>query len=343
MLYPRNNISRCGKRRNRFRARVFITKGQRVHVGVFGTYKRALQAIKEYLKPKKRSIVKHVLLNGAVHLYQLKAPFSSSGKSILGALEYDKKTEKVKCHECGIFQTNLGQHIRHRHELTAGAYKLKHGMPLKSSLSNEATRKRAAACMKRLGSYKNLHTEKARSAQRQAVKNGRHTSKTAQSLNRNRLCPAQIIERIKNLSASLGSATPTHEQLQKAGISLKTVQYVHGSIAKAIELSGLGKNAPKSKYTSEQLLESLRVFYRLHGYSPTRSDFKRGLLPAYHCYTWRFGNLTRAWDSAGLPINKETIRGGNGMGKTVSRMKQHLQGGKLNSAVGRSFLKEGVL
>lgn len=44
---------------------------------------------------------RHVILMDAVFRWEEKAPFEPSGKSVLGALEYNKACETVRCHECG--------------------------------------------------------------------------------------------------------------------------------------------------------------------------------------------------------------------------------------------------
>lgn len=69
-----------------------------------------------------------VIIRGHVFDYAEKAPFVTSGKSVLGALEYNPETETVKCHECGEWFSSIGKHCFHIHEIPAVDYKVKHGL-----------------------------------------------------------------------------------------------------------------------------------------------------------------------------------------------------------------------
>jgi hypothetical protein len=75
-----------------------------------------------------------VLIRGKVFLYKQKAPFVPSGKSVLGALEYDEATDRVRCHECGEWFGSVGQHARRAHMLSPKDYNARHGLRLGASL-----------------------------------------------------------------------------------------------------------------------------------------------------------------------------------------------------------------
>jgi hypothetical protein len=42
---------------------------------------------------------RYVIICGQVFRYEDKSPFVPSGRSVNGALEYDKSGESIKCHE----------------------------------------------------------------------------------------------------------------------------------------------------------------------------------------------------------------------------------------------------
>ena len=88
----------------------------------------------------------HVIVAGNMFRWQDKAPYTRSGHSILGALEYDEKTGEVKCHTCGCWRKSIGHHIAlcrsggSSSHTTVREYKLRHGFRMASGLHTPAVR-----------------------------------------------------------------------------------------------------------------------------------------------------------------------------------------------------------
>ena len=86
---------------------------------------------------------RYVIVRGQVFRWEEKEPFTPSGKSVKGALEYDREAEKLKCHECGRWKSGLGGHVR-VHGITSREYKLRHSLRLVTGLLSPTFSVRAA-------------------------------------------------------------------------------------------------------------------------------------------------------------------------------------------------------
>lgn len=64
---------------------------------------------------------RYVIIRGQVFRWEEKAPFAPSGKSIEGAIEYDRDKESLKCHECGDWHRGLAGHVASLHKEKQGA------------------------------------------------------------------------------------------------------------------------------------------------------------------------------------------------------------------------------
>lgn len=78
-----------------------------------------------------------------------------------------------------------------------------------------------------------------------------------------------------------------------------------GSWTLAVELAGLDPKdrsliRKREEYDDVQLLDHLRTFAIQNNVEPTKSDFKRGILPSYALYIERFGSLHNAYREAEL-------------------------------------------
>jgi hypothetical protein len=85
--------------------------------------------------------IRHVLIRGHLFTHTEKAPFVSSGESLLGALEYDLARDLVKCHECGAWKRGLGAHVLRVHGINRLDYAQKHGLRKCAALSSPTVRK----------------------------------------------------------------------------------------------------------------------------------------------------------------------------------------------------------
>lgn len=50
----------------------------------------------------------------------------------------------------------------------------------------------------------------------------------------------------------------------------------------------------------DELIEYLRIFSQENSRIPTATDFNRGLLPTYKCYTDRWGSIEAARQASGI-------------------------------------------
>lgn len=245
----------------------------------------------------------HVIIQGDVFLYKDKAPFMSSGASIAGALEYDQAEDKIRCHECGEFFGTLANHIP-SHKLSARAYKMKHGLLLKTALVGDRARKSMIA-----GGLANAHhltrpmtPAIRRKAHRNALKTKREYKSAYETANGFSACHAQLLEKIRRLSEEKGGRVKARD-LEKAGIHGLTLVSRFGSIGAACRLAGAAYKSKqgRKRYSDETLLEALRTFKRMHGRRPYASDIRRGLVgPAQRTFTMRFGSLYTAMEKAGV-------------------------------------------
>lgn len=237
-----------------------------------------------------------------------------SGKSFLGALELSTDGHYVKCHECGEWHTNLGAHVK-SHNLTATAYKEKHGLRKKSCLLGEEQRVRMSTSKKYYWEKMTV-TQKCKSLL--AMKKGFKRKKKKRAArgkahthnNVTHRCNQQIVHDVTALYERLGQQ-PTTEDLEKNGLSYPTLAYRFGGIAGALNAAGIELTrkvgftqralpGERRYYTPMELLAALKEFRKTHGRVPTASDSKRGLLPSSSTYIRVFGSWNKALTKAGL-------------------------------------------
>jgi hypothetical protein len=94
---------------------------------------------------------RYVILRNQVFQWEEKEPFTKSGKSILGALEYDREKDAVKCHECGEwFHYIGGSHLMRKHSMTARQYRQCHSLRVRTGLCSPAYFNQHSDHMRRL-------------------------------------------------------------------------------------------------------------------------------------------------------------------------------------------------
>ncbi len=130
--------------------------------------------------------------------------------------------------------------------------------------------------------------------------------------NRDGRCPSQTLEKLKELCDRI-HRQPTHRELAEEGFNVESLKWMFNtkSVGKVVQLAfdQNPEDAPEirvggiRKYSDEALLGMLRNFYFEHHRLPGRSDQKRGLLPSFSCYEYRYGSLRKALDLA-LEENK---------------------------------------
>jgi hypothetical protein len=180
---------------------------------------------------KEKSIATHVLIAGSVFPREAKAPYVESGHSILGALEYDPATEKVKCHECGRWFKSLSGHLSTHEGLTSREYKRDRGLRQATKLYIPGAPRPGAENLRRWRSSIDPETMKgylqkalaaAHAATRASALPYRMNTETRNLSSR---CKAQLTDRIWKLAVELGR-TPTAIELKSAGIPDRTITSV---------------------------------------------------------------------------------------------------------------------
>jgi len=235
--------------------------------------------------------------SGLVMLYNYKEPYMKYefGHGYQGVLLFDSKTDKVQCHECGLWFDYLPSHIR-THNLSANEYKLRVGLRRSTALISETHRekllKNRAQKMLNLRLHNYQHSEETKKKISETLKkNHRETQ------NENGTCPQQILDRIAKMGAELGR-TPTKEEF--AGYT--TAKRLYGTWSNAVKLAGLipresGQNAVHKKrhqYSREDLLAILRGFVHTNKRLPVPSDYRRRLIPSNDTFRRYFGSFEKA-------------------------------------------------
>lgn len=242
----------------------------------------------------------YVIIRNQVFRWEEKAPFVPSGKSVLGAIEYDKEKGKIKCHECGNSFLSISNHILRGHGVTVREYKLKHGIGMKSRL--ESPDHCEAKTFNGKVNFASTKRKLPSIEQRNAAKYRRMEAMKAGALERkniNSTCRAQCLARINQIADELGR-TPTGPEL---GHSLKASARAHfGNLTEFARSAGLKPNpsGDRRAYTNDILIELLRDFYVLNRRMPSKADYRSGSLPNQATFIRRFGSLGEAFHAAGL-------------------------------------------
>lgn len=262
---------------------------------------------KEISKPQQE---RSVLISGNVFIYKAKAPYTASGKSIQGALEYDPADDTVMCHECGLWFKGLAGHLWSRHQMTAKEYKLRHGLKVTSGLTSEETRRKLIITStnasrsqqkKGIGMFAPAQMAATIRAQKKARRSANYGKRfaIAEYNNLHKLCAKQVLDKIKAAAEAFGRA-PKVRELTEYGVPTSAVRFHFGTHAEALRLAGLnGRIGNGQTYSDQQLLEMLRNVVLMKNRLPTRSDARRGLIAHQSTYVRRFGNWETAIKRAG--------------------------------------------
>jgi hypothetical protein len=126
-------------------------------------------------------------------------------------------------------------------------------------------------------------------------------------MNKRGSCPEQTLAHIKAVKKKLGHVPSKREFIKEMG----TQRWFHfalwhfGSWNEALRHLGYKPiDAPmryQKEYSRTALIGFLKAYYKKYKKVPTRSDFRRGLLPSRGTYWKYFGGLTLAHKAAGIP------------------------------------------
>jgi hypothetical protein len=233
------------------------------------------------------------------------------GFGFLGTLAQTETGDEVQCHICGGLYENLGHHAWVRHRIKAKEYRVKFQLgkttPLCSDKWSEKCKQKKLETWERMSDEERENRrEMMRQAQQRTERVG--NPRSLEALNKDGMCPDQLIEHIQKCAEKLGKS-PTFKEFENEynGKYVGAINRTFGSWNGAKKMAGLvmcktGSQKPhnRSEYTNEVLLEYLRSFYKEKGYKPTHSDWVRGFLPSYYLYRHRFGGVRKARELAGI-------------------------------------------
>lgn len=242
---------------------------------------------------------RYVILRGQVFRWEEKEPFETSGRSVRGALEYDRVIDKVKCHECGEWFRSMAFHLSQRHQMVTRDYKYRHGLRsntgLCSPLISEKMRN-IARSRKVTGSLKSS-TIDAVAARRQSPSQKGRKYNFQEVLNERGHCKAQTVKLLRQLAEELGRA-PKYRDDHKLALR---VSAHFGSWKAGLSEIHMQPNAPgQPAYSASLLRESVIEFYVLNRRLPRTSDFGRGRLASLATYNKTFGGFARLFRECGL-------------------------------------------
>ena len=226
------------------------------------------------------------------------------GHGFFGTLAQTEDGTKVQCHICGELCYNLGAHVFGKHQIKASEYRKRFQLGRRTPLcSDQATQDYKARAYKR---YANMTSDQ-KAAQIESIKRAAQKARrvgqprSLESLNKDGMCPDQLIARIVECSEQIGTS-PTYEQFKQhfngkyTGAIIRTfgtwnAAKRQASLAPNKSGSRVPWNKGASRYTDEMLLEYVRNRKENTGVWPTSSDWRRGFLPDYHIYLQRFGSM----------------------------------------------------
>jgi hypothetical protein len=195
-----------------------------------------------------------VIIRGHVFTWAEKQPFVASGKSVLGAMEYNTADDTTKCHECGEWFRFLGSRIHRNHGIGRAEYNATHGLSRNTAISGLGLRAKRRDVQIREAKQGRGTSDKRFIAGRASGKGkvkgrtfGPHPVEVQNKANR---CAAQLLYQVQRLAATIGR-TPGRDALVKAGINPHVLEHRFGSVPAAMNACGLEPN--QSGYTMTPL------------------------------------------------------------------------------------------
>lgn len=199
----------------------------------------------------------HVLIAGMEFPWHAKAPYVSSGESVLGGIELDKSADLVKCHECGSWTRSIGHHVRAAHApLTAKQYRFRHGLRSNRQLTSpglhsaESNNPKIRTLRKGgvghfTGTSNPMHVALNNMVLRQA--RGLGLALSPETMNLRRQCKKQITQAMRELSARF-KRTPTTKEMAAVGLFNNRIAQIFGmSYMEAVREMGLTPLVPRRK------------------------------------------------------------------------------------------------
>lgn len=235
---------------------------------------------------------------------------NESGYGYLGTVAYTKDGSSIQCYECGKLFSSIVPHVI-KHGLTTREYKQKYQISLRTPLISRKLREAKIKTYKETIT-KEINTKAVEGLRkyRADVKSGKRkyiNGRKGWSLEkRNKMgtCPDQLIDKLQKLTDENNGHIGYRKLAKDYGGFLRSLITTFGNLTNARKAAGLINHGYSvMRYSEEYLLEAMRDFYKLHGRTPTISDFKaENGLPDYKNYHKHYGGINRARLMAGVPI-----------------------------------------
>jgi len=237
--------------------------------------------------------------------------------AILGTID----GQYIQCHICGKYFANSSAHIRQAHKTPVPTYREKFELARQTALVSEVERERLKN--NQIKFIASLTPQQLAKYQKKAIENRNiriavQPKLSLESKNKRGTCPDQLLDKIKEVAEKIGRTPSKHEFIGETGTQryIHLIYKVYGSWTNALKILGMSpkqngnkKNQKIKRYSNDELLEYLNIFWQENNKIPTATDFKRGLLPTYEVYLRRFGSITRARQLAGVPESDFSRKG----------------------------------
>ena len=165
----------------------------------------------------------HVIIGGIVFPWAAKAPYTPSGYSTLGAMEFNQNENRLRCHMCGEWFQSVGCHVRASEGITAAQYRRDHGLRHVTSLSVPSVHEKFVRQGRRGTKRRSF-----KPGQVIARKSIRENPGCAEMLNLRMHCQAQIRKRIM-ITAFKVDGTPSARDLKEhEGLDHRTIKQALG-------------------------------------------------------------------------------------------------------------------
>lgn len=251
--------------------------------------------------------------------YNYKEPLKPTGNGFgyMGCILSNKEETKIQCHVCGLMFEGLAMHARQAHGLSSREYKEKFQLAYTTALVSES--RRIILKTKTIEWLNSMSPEKPkqyREMGHRSLREGRRRQPliTLETKNKRGTCPDQLLHKIRVVSEAIGHS-PSKDEFIDYYKSQKFIHIIYktfGSWANAKELAGAqvlssyfkkGDSKPslrRKPYTSDELIELMKIFYEENRKPPTETDCRRGLLPDSQIFRKVFGSMARARKAAGI-------------------------------------------
>jgi hypothetical protein len=244
---------------------------------------------------------RYVLIRGQIYRWEEKEPFVSSKCGPLGAIEYDRESDSLRCHECGEWRQWLGRHIARFHsDVGVVEYKSRHGLRAGVGLiaprANADFAARPSVTASRIANGERLSALHKTSLFRSRKGGFLRGNRGLMELRNERgTCDAQLLFKLKQYILLVGHV-PLGIELPQELHSQVVARF--GRLSEALARLEIDPN--KEFRTVDFLIEDLRDFYVLNRRLPRPDEWGTGRLAPLLTYMKFFGNVANCCDFAGL-------------------------------------------